>query len=318
MFAKVFTQILDSSLAEDYQVRLVFEDFLKLANVDGVVDMTIEAIVRRTNVPADIVRRGIVKLESPDPTSRNPDFEGRRIVRLDEHREWGWRIVSYTKYREIRSESDRRRTNTPNIATGFVYFLRSAKGVEHPIKIGFSANPWARAKELNTGSHDEQELLGYVKGTPEDEREWHERFDHLRMNGEWFRPGKDLLEAIDITTKDDVVLRISKQKQTEKKKQKEIVDVKKEEGTQKRPACVTLEEVILQGDKSGLPKDECEKFFNYYESNGWKVGKNKMQSMPHALANWAKNWRQRIYGNNPPNPNRQIPSADENGKPYLF
>jgi len=32
-----------------------------------------------------------------------------------------------------------------------------------------------------------------------------------------------------------------------------------------------------------------EHFYNYYESNGWKVGRNKMKSWQSALANWNKN-----------------------------
>lgn len=99
-FAKVFSQILESSLAEDWQTRLVFEDFLKLADGKGVVDMTVEAIARRTNVPLEIVKRGIAALEQPDPASRTPDEEGRRIVRLDDHRDWGWKVVNIARYRE--------------------------------------------------------------------------------------------------------------------------------------------------------------------------------------------------------------------------
>jgi len=108
MFSKVFEQIYDSSIAEDYLVRFVFEDFLTLADVNGVVDRTPEAISRRTNVPIDIVKRSIVKLESPDPKSRRPDDDGRRIVRLDEHRDWGWFIVNYEYYRNLASEEQRR------------------------------------------------------------------------------------------------------------------------------------------------------------------------------------------------------------------
>ena len=70
MFAKVFSQILDSSLAENYQVRLVFEDLLKLAQPDGTVDITRESISRRTNVPLDIVTAGLDQLEQPDKSSR--------------------------------------------------------------------------------------------------------------------------------------------------------------------------------------------------------------------------------------------------------
>jgi len=31
------------------------------------------------------------------------------------------------------------------------------------------------------------------------------------------------------------------------------------------------------------------KFVNYYEANGWMVGRNKMKSWKHAVANWASN-----------------------------
>jgi hypothetical protein len=108
MFAKIFTQIFDSSIAEDYQTRHVFEDLLKLCDINGVVDMTPEAIARRTKVPFEIVMRGIAELEKPDARSRNPEHGGARIVRLDEHRDWGWFIVNYQHYRAIASEEQRR------------------------------------------------------------------------------------------------------------------------------------------------------------------------------------------------------------------
>lgn len=109
MFVKVFAQILDSSLADDYLVRLVFEDLLKLADAEGIVDMTPSAIARRTHVPLEIVLRGIERLSAPDPESRSPQEEGRRIVLLDTHRSWGWRVVNYLHYRNIRDEDGRRK-----------------------------------------------------------------------------------------------------------------------------------------------------------------------------------------------------------------
>jgi hypothetical protein len=109
MYAKVFRQILDSSIAEDYEVRHVFEDLLKLATVDGVIDMTVQAIARTTNVPLEIVEKGIRELERPDPESRTTDFEGRRIILLEPNkRSWGWMIVNYQKYRDIQDEEARR------------------------------------------------------------------------------------------------------------------------------------------------------------------------------------------------------------------
>ena len=108
MFAKVFGQIYDSSISEDYLLRLVFEDFLTLADINGVVDMTQESISRRTNVPLDIVKKYITILESPDLKSRRKNDDGRRIVKLDEHRDWGWLIVNYEFYRNLASEDQRR------------------------------------------------------------------------------------------------------------------------------------------------------------------------------------------------------------------
>lgn len=108
MFAKVFTQIFDSSIAEDYKTRHVFEDMLKLADVDGVVDMTAEAIARRTNVPIELVTIALEKLAAPDPHSRSKEYEGRRIIPVDEQRSWGWIIVNYTYYRNLRDEEARR------------------------------------------------------------------------------------------------------------------------------------------------------------------------------------------------------------------
>jgi hypothetical protein len=108
MFAKVFSQIFDSSIADDYLVRHVFIDFLILADRHGVVDMTVEAIARRTNVPEEMVRRGIERLTQPDKSSRSHVEEGRRLVLLDSHREWGWQIVNYQHYRNIVDEESRK------------------------------------------------------------------------------------------------------------------------------------------------------------------------------------------------------------------
>lgn len=107
LYARIFTQILDSSIAEDFTLRHVFEDFLKLAkHPGGVVDMTREAMSRRLNIPLPLLNEKITILESPDPASRDQDFEGRRIQRLDEHRDWGWVILNWVKYEGIKTKAD--------------------------------------------------------------------------------------------------------------------------------------------------------------------------------------------------------------------
>ena len=155
MFAKVFAQILDSSLAENYQVRLVFEDLLKLADEDGVVDITRESIARRTNVPLQIVAHGISELEKPDSTSRSPNNEGRRIVRLDEHRDWGWRIVNFLKYRESATKE-------------MLRMAESERKAEWRRRKGFSPVPPLKSNKEEEEEAEQSRLRPDLSGTSPD------------------------------------------------------------------------------------------------------------------------------------------------------
>ena len=108
-FAKVHISILDSSIAKDYKLRHFFEDMLKLADWrTGIVDMTTEAIGRRLNMPESEVLKFIPRLEKPDDLDKSGVEDGRRIIRLSENRTWGWQIVNFLPYRNIRVASERR------------------------------------------------------------------------------------------------------------------------------------------------------------------------------------------------------------------
>lgn len=54
----------------------------------------------------------------------------------------------------------------------------------------------------------------------------------------------------------------------------------------------TDSELQLQAAKIGLPDREAQKFFCYYTSNGWRVGKNKMKQWRNALAGWKIRWEE--------------------------
>lgn len=110
MYGKLFASLYDGTLATKgpWQAIVAFQQFIALADAAGHVDMTAEAISRRTTIPLRIIRIGIAALEQPDPDSRTPDEEGRRIVRLSDTRDWGWRIVNHEHYRKLRSTEERR------------------------------------------------------------------------------------------------------------------------------------------------------------------------------------------------------------------
>jgi hypothetical protein len=48
----------------------------------------------------------------------------------------------------------------------------------------------------------------------------------------------------------------------------------------------TIEIVHTLFVKAGSSFAEADRFFNYYMANGWMVGKNRMKSLPHAVAHW--------------------------------
>ncbi len=110
MYAKLFSQIYDGTLCTHgpWEALVTFQQMLVLADKDGCVDMTADAISRRTTIPIEIIRKGIEKLLEPDPNSRTPTAEGRRIIPLSDGRDWGWRVVNYVHYRQIKREHDRR------------------------------------------------------------------------------------------------------------------------------------------------------------------------------------------------------------------
>lgn len=50
-------------------------------------------------------------------------------------------------------------------------------------------------------------------------------------------------------------------------------------------------------EKNFLQKDEASRFFNFFESNGWKVGRNSMKNWKSSVNNWISNWKERHINN---------------------
>jgi hypothetical protein len=111
MYAKLFTSIYQGTLRGNSHGLLVFTNLLAHCDKLGCVDMHPRAIAEEVGLSPAQVRAALDELEAPDSESRSPENEGRRIVRLDAHRAWGWTVVNYAKYRAIRDEDDRREQN---------------------------------------------------------------------------------------------------------------------------------------------------------------------------------------------------------------
>ena len=75
-----------------------------------------------------------------------------------------------------------------------VYFVQDIDG--GPIKIGKAVKLSLRLPTLEVASGRRLKVLGVMDGQYETETKCHRMFNHLRVAGEWFNPGDDLLRFI--------------------------------------------------------------------------------------------------------------------------
>lgn len=143
MYGKVFDSMYDGTLRVCWQAVAIFPHLIVLADDDGIVDMTAVAIHGRTGIPLEIIDPGIEFLEQPDPHSRTPTMDGRRIERLDAHRPWGWRIVNYQKYRDMATRADKKRADRERIA--------AKRAAEHDAGKHNNGAGVARCREVSPG-----------------------------------------------------------------------------------------------------------------------------------------------------------------------
>ncbi len=107
-FTKVHQSILQSSLwCEDSDTKVVWITLLALADKHGEVAGSIPGLARTAGVPLERCQAAIAKFLSPDPFSRTPDNEGRRLEAID----GGWALVNYAKYRHEASKEDAKERN---------------------------------------------------------------------------------------------------------------------------------------------------------------------------------------------------------------
>lgn len=101
-YTPILKSILTSTIwSEPPYVRVVWLAMLLSADRQGRLGAAVPGIARISAVTVDEARDAIKRLESPDPDSRTPEFEGRRIEPID----GGWKILNYGKHREMLNRS---------------------------------------------------------------------------------------------------------------------------------------------------------------------------------------------------------------------
>jgi len=193
------------------------------------------------------------------------------------------------KYIESRSKA-RLKSDEDNVR---IYLILDNKRGNY--KIGSSVNPMRRFSELmnqkspaimldTQGSRDikliwySEPILRSVEG------ELHKKFSAKRIQGEWYNFNSSDIQLI----KEYVcnTYESTYEPRTENEIENEDISiVSNNKGGFKKP---TLEQVTQYLTSKGFP-NESERFFDYYTSNGWRVGKNPMKDWEASCRNWIKN-----------------------------
>lgn len=78
---------------------------------------------------------------------------------------------------------------------GYVYLIGTGLNDE-TVKIGYSLNPWSRAKEISVGNHKELIVLMTFRGFKKDERQVHQQLKDHKGKNEWFSLPLKLIDTL--------------------------------------------------------------------------------------------------------------------------
>jgi hypothetical protein len=112
-FTKLFSSITESTIwCESHSTRIAWITLLAMADRYGRIWGSIPGLANRARITVDEARSAIESFLNPDPDSRTPDNEGRRIEKID----GGWRLLNHAKYRALCDEEEKRIRHAKNQA----------------------------------------------------------------------------------------------------------------------------------------------------------------------------------------------------------
>lgn len=104
-FTKLQRSILGSSVwLYDNETRIVWITMLALCDKDGIVRLSPGMVAHMARVSEDGAAKALERLQEPDSISRNSEFEGRRIRRVD----GGFEVLNYMRYYHEGIRQDRK------------------------------------------------------------------------------------------------------------------------------------------------------------------------------------------------------------------
>jgi hypothetical protein len=112
-YTPIFDSVFQGSLCGKYPDLPVWLVLLALQQRGGIIDAHPSYIAMISGIPQEDIEKAIAHFCLPDPSSRTPDHDGRRLEPI-EGRGFGWRVLNHEKYRAMarRKEYDDKRTES--------------------------------------------------------------------------------------------------------------------------------------------------------------------------------------------------------------
>jgi len=139
-YSKLFSSIVTSSIwCEDNIVLRVWIAMLATCNSDGIVEGSVPGFASLARVSPGEMRHALERLLAPDPDSRTPDNEGRRLAVIP----GGWAILNYEDYRNRCQSKDGSRAEYMRRYRGGVTGVTRNNSVSHDTApASASASAW--------------------------------------------------------------------------------------------------------------------------------------------------------------------------------
>lgn len=100
-YTPLFDSALDGTLFGKWPHTGIWTCLLSQMDKRGIIDKHPNLLAAKIGVPVDLLLSCISDFMQPDPGSRTPDHEGRRLELLEPgKRDWGWRVLNHQLYRE--------------------------------------------------------------------------------------------------------------------------------------------------------------------------------------------------------------------------
>lgn len=101
-FTKLFGSILASTVwQEPHATRLTWITMLAMSDKDGIVSSSVPGLAHFARVSVQECEAALATFLSPDPYSRTPDHDGRRVEKVA----GGWRLLNHGVYRDRRDDA---------------------------------------------------------------------------------------------------------------------------------------------------------------------------------------------------------------------